>query len=63
MTETLDVTQLYVKNLENKISNLVKSTIVLETNVEYINAIVEQRNSQIEEMARKFGKEIIYQNL
>lgn len=52
MTETLDVTQLYIKNLENKVVDLVKSTLILETNLGFINSVLEQKNGQIEELNR-----------
>lgn len=52
MTETLDVTQLYIKHLENKICDVIKSTLILETNVNYLTSIIEQKNSQIEELNR-----------
>jgi chromosome segregation ATPase len=50
MTDTLDITQLYIKNLEDTVSSLTKSKVINETNIAFLNALTEQKDKKIEEL-------------
>ena len=49
MTDTLDITQFYIKNLEDTVSALTKSKVINETNIAFLNALTEQKDKKIEE--------------
>lgn len=49
MTDTLDITQFYIKNLEDTVAALTKSKVINETNIAFLNALTEQKDKKIEE--------------